>query len=77
MLVGYKKNLKLQMVWQSSYIVVDNIILSNPKFAEYARGCGALGLLVNKKEELHDAMKTLMDHDGPGLLEIKTDVKLI
>ncbi len=51
--------------------------LTNPKFAEYAVGCGAMGVLATKKEELHKAMKTVMEHDGPALLEIKTDVGLI
>ena len=51
--------------------------LVNPNFAEYATGCGALGLKVSDKENLHEAMKQLMDHDGPGLLEITTDVELI
>jgi thiamine pyrophosphate-dependent acetolactate synthase large subunit-like protein/nitrite reductase/ring-hydroxylating ferredoxin subunit len=51
--------------------------LVNPDFAEYASGCGALGLKVTQKEQLHGAMKELMEHDGPGLLEITTDVELI
>jgi len=49
----------------------------SPNFAEYARGCGAFGIKVTKKEELDDAMKQLLAHDGPGLLEIATDVSLI
>ncbi len=51
--------------------------LVNPNFAEYATGCGALGLKVSDKEKLNGAIKQLMDHDGPGLLEITTDVALI
>jgi thiamine pyrophosphate-dependent acetolactate synthase large subunit-like protein/nitrite reductase/ring-hydroxylating ferredoxin subunit len=51
--------------------------LVNPNFAEYATGCGALGIKVSEKENLHEAIKQLMDHDGPGLLEITTDVELI
>ena len=51
--------------------------LVNPDFAAYAESCGALGIQVTKKEDLHDAMSQLFEHDGPGLLEIKTDVKLI
>ena len=49
----------------------------NPAFAEYATGCGALGIKVTKKEELDKAMKELFDHSGPALLEIITDVSLI
>ncbi|NQY28628.1 MAG: Rieske 2Fe-2S domain-containing protein [Flavobacteriaceae bacterium] len=51
--------------------------LVNPNFSEYATGCGALGLKVTKKHQLADAMTKLFKHDGPGLLEISTDVKLI
>jgi len=51
--------------------------LVNPNFAEYANGCGALGIQVNKSTELKGAMKKLIDHNGPALLEVKTDVRLI
>lgn len=51
--------------------------LSNPEFAEYAKGCGAKGMLVTDRDQLASAMKELMDHNGPALLEIKTDVSLI
>lgn len=51
--------------------------LVNPNFAEYAESCGAFGIRVEKQEELHDAMRKLMEHDGPGLLEVITDVNLI
>ena len=51
--------------------------LVNPKFAEYATGCGALGILVTKKDQLKSAMKEILDHNGPALLEIKTDAELI
>lgn len=51
--------------------------LVNPDFAAYAESCGGLGIQVTKKEDLECAMKTLFEHKGPALLEIKTDVKLI
>lgn len=51
--------------------------LSNPNFAEYATGCGALGIQVSDRKELKVAMEKLIDHDGPALLEIMTDVGLI
>ncbi len=51
--------------------------LVNPNFAEYATGCGALGIKVTDKNELDGAMKQLFAHDGPALLEISTDVTLI
>ena len=56
-------------VWATSLV--------NPQFAEYAKGCGALGLLVTEADQLEAAMRTIMNHDGPALLEIRTDVSLI
>ena len=51
--------------------------MSNPDFAEYANGCGALGIQVNDRDQLQNAMNKIMSHKGPALLEIKTDVSLI
>ena len=51
--------------------------LVNPNFAEYASGCGALGIRVTKKEDLNDAIKKAFTHDGPSLVEVITDVNLI
>lgn len=51
--------------------------LVNPDFAAYAESCGGLGIQVDKKEQLDQAMKDLFSYSGPGLLEVKTDVKLI
>ena len=51
--------------------------LSNPDFAEYATGCGALGLKVEEIDELELGLQQIIKHDGPALLEVKTDVKLV
>ena len=51
--------------------------LVNPNFAEYARSCGGLGLMVKTKHELEKAFIQLFEHNGPGLIEIQADVKLI
>ena len=56
-------------VWQTS--------LQNPNFAAFAENCGALGIRVEKLEDLIPAMEKLRDHNGPALLEIITDVNLI
>jgi pyruvate oxidase len=49
----------------------------SPDFAEYANGCGALGIKVTDKDELDEAMTRLFTHTGPALLEVITDVSLI
>ncbi|MEK6253880.1 MAG: thiamine pyrophosphate-binding protein, partial [Gemmatimonadales bacterium] len=56
-------------VWQTS--------LSNPNFAEYARLCGALGIRVEKGEDIDDALETALAHEGPSLVEIMTDPDLL
>ena len=56
-------------VWQTS--------LHNPSFAAYAELCGALGILVERKEDLDDAVTRALAHDGPALVEIMADVELI
>jgi len=49
----------------------------NPSFADFAKSCGAKGLFVAKNDELEPKMIELLNHDGPALLEIKTNVNLI
>ena len=56
-------------VWKTS--------LSNPNFSEYAVSCGAWGKRVEKESDLSGAMKELFEQNGPGVLEIMTDVNLI
>ena len=56
-------------VWQTS--------LHNPDFAEYARISGALGIRVEKKEDLAAAIEQALAHDGPALIEIIADSQLI
>ncbi|MFT5751283.1 MAG: pyruvate oxidase [Dokdonia sp.] len=56
-------------VWKTS--------LHNINFAKYAENCGALGIRVEKIEDLLPAMIKIRDHKGPALLEIITNVDLI
>lgn len=51
--------------------------LVNPDFSVYAESCGGLGIKVTVKEELENAFTQLFAHQGPALLEIQADVKLI
>ena len=51
--------------------------LHNPEFAEYANGCGAMGIKVTNKKDMKTAMSRVLEHDGPALLELITDVGLI
>ena len=56
-------------VWQTSLI--------NPNFAEFAHSCGAWASRVNTKDQLDAAMAQLFEEEGPGLVEVLTDVALI
>ena len=56
-------------VWQTK--------LQNPNFSEFASSCGALGLRVTSKSELDGALQQLLQHDGPGTLEVLCDPMLI
>jgi thiamine pyrophosphate-dependent acetolactate synthase large subunit-like protein len=51
--------------------------LSNPNFAEYANSCGALGIRVEKREQLDEAMEKAFAYDGPAMVEIMTDAELV
>lgn len=56
-------------VWQTS--------LHNPSFAKYAEICGAMGVRVDKSEDLDEALRAALAHEGPSLVEVIADVKLI
>lgn len=56
-------------VWQTE--------VHNPNFADFATNCGALGIRVEKREELEAAMQRIKEHNGPALLDIICDVSLI
>jgi len=51
--------------------------LVNPDFATFAMSCGGLGIKVTNKDELDTAFSQLFAHQGPALLEVCADVKLI
>lgn len=51
--------------------------LVNPDFAAYAESCGAFGLTIKSKEALEQGLQSLVNHNGPGLVEIQADVNLI
>ena len=56
-------------VWQTG--------LHNPNFAKYAEISGALGIRVETKAELEQALERALSHPGPALVEIMTDVQLV
>ncbi len=56
-------------VWQTS--------LHNPSFAQFAQDCGALGIRVESRDELDEALNQALKHNGPSLIEILSDPNLV
>ena len=56
-------------VWQTS--------LHNPDFARYAELCGALGVRVTERGQLDAALEQAFAHDGPALVDVVADQRLI
>lgn len=68
---------KISKEQRTSELDVWKTNLHNPNFADFANNCGALGIRVEKKEDLESAMKKILEHNGPALLDIVCDVNLI
>ena len=68
---------KISKEQRTSELEVWKTSLHNPNFADFANNCGALGIRVEKREDLEAAMQKIKDHDGPALLEVICDVGLI
>jgi pyruvate dehydrogenase (quinone) len=47
--------------------------LVNPSFAELARAMGIHARRVERSDELEDAMREILAHDGPALLDVVTE----
>jgi len=56
-------------VWQTS--------LHNPDFAAYAELCGAMGVRVERADELDEALSRALAHDGPALVHVLADPDLV
>ena len=56
-------------VWKTS--------LHNPDFSKYAEICGAQGIRVTHREQLDEALIQALNHSGPSVVDIVTDVELV
>ena len=68
---------KISKEQRTSELEVWKTGLHNPDFAGFANNCGALGIRVEKREELEEAMQKIKEHNGPALLDVVCDVTLI
>lgn len=53
-------------VWQTSLV--------NPHFAEFAQNCGGWGKRISQNDDIRAGLEELHAIDGPGILEVMTDV---
>ena len=45
--------------------------MHNPDFIQIAKGYGINGMQVSNREELYNALTSMLEYDGPFLLEVK------
>jgi acetolactate synthase-1/2/3 large subunit len=50
-----------------------SVALSNPDFIQIAKGFGVPGKVIDKPEELKDAIEEMLKHDGPYLLHVRVE----
>ncbi|MGR5352072.1 ubiquinone-dependent pyruvate dehydrogenase [Vibrio sp. DNB22_19_2] len=63
----------VDMEMKAAGFVSDSTKLDNPSFAEIARACGLKSDIATQPQELADKVSSLLNHDGPALLEVMTD----
>ncbi|MEM7412447.1 MAG: thiamine pyrophosphate-binding protein [Myxococcota bacterium] len=56
-------------VWETS--------LHNPSFAAFADDCGALGVRIERADELDAGIERALSHPGPSLVEVICDAELV
>ncbi len=70
-------NTYLGMVRQWQQLFFDNryssVSLQNPDFIKIAEGFGVPGRKISRPEELKDAVREMLNHDGPYLLHIMVE----
>lgn len=60
----------VEMEMKAAGFLETGVALVNPDFAAMARGAGIFARRVEDPAELPDAMRALLDHDGPALLDV-------
>jgi thiamine pyrophosphate-dependent acetolactate synthase large subunit-like protein len=56
-------------VWQTNLV--------NPNIAAFVESCGGLGIRVERRDQLDEAMRQALAHPGPATVEVLADVDLI
>jgi len=63
----------VELEMKAAGIVTYSTDLDNPDFAGIARAIGLFGARVEKAGELEDALRAAFSHDGPALVDVRTD----
>ncbi len=61
------------MEMKASGFLETGTTLKNPNFADLARSVGVHAIRVEDPAELEDAVKDILSHDGPALLDVVTN----
>jgi len=51
--------------------------LTNPNIAEYVNSCGGLGIRVERKDGIGEAIERALAYPGPATVEVMTDAELV
>jgi pyruvate dehydrogenase (quinone) len=62
----------VEMEMKASGLLDTGVELINPNFARMAEAAGLFGRRVEDPEDLSDAIRLMMLHDGPALLDVVT-----
>jgi pyruvate dehydrogenase (quinone) len=63
----------VELEMKAGGIVTYGTDLDNPDFAGIATAAGLFGARVEKPAELEDALRAAFGHDGPALVDVRTD----
>jgi pyruvate dehydrogenase (quinone) len=63
----------VELEMKAAGIVTYGTDLDNPDFAGIARATGLFGTRVDKAGELEDALRAAFSHDGPALVDVRTE----
>jgi len=63
----------VELEMKAAGIVTYGTDLDNPDFAAIVRAAGPFGARVEKAGELDDALRAAFAHDGPALVDVRTD----
>jgi pyruvate dehydrogenase (quinone) len=63
----------VELEMKAAGIVTYGTDLNNPDFAGIAQATGLFGARVEKARELEDALRAAFSHDGPALVDVRTE----